>query len=125
MSKRSGKKPSESSELRLERLKPNTPTGKRFKSVRALAKHYSIRLSARSRKQDRYARRRATMGKCVHVWEGLSSRMMDVFGTEKQFYCSVGPHPEKPIQKVFARRCDASRWAKQNGAKSIKHWWAC
>jgi hypothetical protein len=74
---------------------------------------------------------RLVRGRHVHVWNSAPSHMEDKHGFTKhghgRHYITVGEsrYSKAYVDKAWDRRCDASRWARRAGAKSITHWYLC
>lgn len=66
-------------------------------------------------------------GRTVHIWNSASSAMELKHGYTKhghgRHYITLDDDRNAYVDKAWDRRCDASRWAKRNGAKRIKHWY--
>lgn len=73
----------------------------------------------------------AVKGENVHIWNSGPIYWEEKHGYTKhghgRHYMSIGesPYARIYVDKAWDRRCDASRWAKRAGVKSIKHWWLC
>ena len=67
----------------------------------------------------------------VHIYEGGPTDLETKHGYTKhghgRHYLQVETLPGKLewVDKAWDRRCDASRWAKRAGAKSVQHWYLC
>jgi hypothetical protein len=72
--------------------------------------------------------RRLVRGQHVNIWNSGTTALEEKHGFTKhghgRHYISVGePYAREYVDKAWDRRCDASRWAKRAGAKTIKHWY--
>lgn len=64
-------------------------------------------------------------GKKVLIFDMPPFHLEDESIWDKPYYIQIGDTQGEWINKGFARRCDASRWANKHGAKEIQHWEAC
>lgn len=69
----------------------------------------------------------AIAGQEVHIWNSASSIMENRHGYTAaghgRHYITLDPVRLEYVDKAWDRRCDASRWAKRHGARTIKHWY--